>query len=42
MAHEVGLEGIAVEAGASLILEREAVTEAADKLGIFVTGFKAQ
>ena len=41
MAHEAGLEGIAAEAGASLILEREAVVEAADRLGIFVTGFKA-
>lgn len=36
---EAGIEGIAVEAGASLILEREEVIEAADKLGIFVTGF---
>ena len=41
MAQEAGLEGIAIEAGASLILDREAVIEAADKLGIFVTGFKA-
>jgi len=41
LAHEAGLEGIATEAGASLILDREAVTEAADRLGIFVTGFKA-
>lgn len=41
MAHEAGLEGIAAEAGASLILDREAVAEAADKFGIFVTGFKA-
>jgi DUF1009 family protein len=41
LAHEAGLEGIAVEAGASLILDREAVAEAADKLGMFITGFKA-
>ncbi len=40
-AFEAGLEGIAIEAGASLILDREAVTEAADKLGIFITGFSA-
>ena len=41
MVHEAGLEGIAIEAGASFILDREAVAEAADNLGIFVTGFKA-
>lgn len=41
LAYEAGLEGIAIEAGASLILDREAVISAADKLGIFVTGFKA-
>lgn len=41
IAHESGLEGIAIEAGASLILEHEAVVETADKLGIFVTGFRA-
>lgn len=39
-AFEAGLEGIAVEAGASLILDREEVIAAADKLGLFVTGFK--
>jgi len=39
-AYEAGLEGIAVEAGASLLLDREEVIAAADKLGIFVTGFK--
>lgn len=40
-AFEAGLEGIAVEAGASLLLDREAVIGAADKLGIFVVGFRA-
>ena len=40
-AYEAGLEGIAVEAGASIILDQEAVIEAADKLGLFVTGFRA-
>ncbi len=41
LAFEAGLEGIGIEANASLILDREAVAEAADKLAIFVTGFKA-
>lgn len=36
---EAGLSGIAVESGASLILDREAVTGAADRLGMFVVGF---
>lgn len=39
-AFEAGLEGIAVEAGASLILDRAAVIGAADKLGLFVMGYK--
>ena len=39
-AFEAGLSGIAVEAGASLILDREAVVSAADKLGLFIVGFK--
>ena len=34
-----GLAGIAVEAGAALIMNRLAVIEAADKAGIFVMGF---
>lgn len=33
-----GLSGIAVQAGACLILDREAVIDAADKAGIFVIG----
>lgn len=36
---EAGLSGIAVEAGASLILDREGVVDAADRLGMFVVGF---
>jgi DUF1009 family protein len=37
--YESGIEGIAVEAGASIILDKESVAEAADKLGMFVVGF---
>jgi hypothetical protein len=40
-AFEAGLEGIALEAGASLLLDRDEVAAAADKLGLFVMGFKA-
>lgn len=36
-----GLCGIAVEAGATLVLDRDAVIEAADRAGIFVVGVKA-
>jgi DUF1009 family protein len=38
-ARDAGLAGIAVEAGRSLIVEREAVIEAADRAGLFVFGF---
>lgn len=34
-----GLSGIAVEAGAALIVDREAVASAADAVGIFIYGF---
>jgi DUF1009 family protein len=37
-AHEAGLSGIAVEAGSSLILDREQVIARADQLGIFLVG----
>lgn len=37
-AHEVGLAGIALEAGACLILGKGEVAAEADKLGLFVTG----
>jgi len=40
LAYEAGLEGIAVEAGATLLLDRDEVIAAADKLGIFVTGIR--
>lgn len=38
--HKAGLRGIAVEAGGSLILDREQVVARADTLGIFVMGVK--
>lgn len=38
-AHEAGLAGIAVEAGASLMLEREEAVATADSLGLFLFGF---
>ena len=40
-AAEAGLAGIAVEAGATLVLERAAVARAADAAGLFVIGFEA-
>lgn len=40
-AYEAGLEGIAVEAGSSLLLDREEVIAAADSLGIFLMGFRS-
>jgi len=36
-----GLRGIAIEAGATLVLDRDAVIAAADRAGIFVVGVKA-
>ncbi len=41
LASAAGLAGIAVEAGAALIMRRQKVIEAADRLGLFVTGFEA-
>lgn len=38
-AYKAGLVGVAVEAGASIILEQEEVIRLADKLGLFVIGF---
>ena len=35
-----GLAGIAVEAGAALVVNRKAVIEAADNAGLFVFGFR--
>lgn len=40
-AYQVGLAGIAIQAGASLLLDRDEVRETADRLGLFVTGFAA-
>lgn len=37
-AARAGLRGIAVEAGGSLLIDRDAVAEAADRLGLFVVG----
>jgi DUF1009 family protein len=36
-----GLAGIAIEAGAALVIDREAVIAAADRYGLFVYGFRA-
>jgi len=36
-----GLAGIAVEAGGALIVDKRAVAEEADRLGLFVTGVPA-
>jgi DUF1009 family protein len=38
IAHEAGLRGIAVEAWSTLVIERPAMMEAADRLGLFVIG----
>ena len=39
--HDAGFAGIAVEAGGSLIIDRELVEKKANELGIFVVGFTA-
>jgi DUF1009 family protein len=41
LAAESGLRGIAVEAGASLVVDREAVVALADRFGLFILGQKA-
>jgi len=38
--HHYGLKGIAVEAGAILLIERDAVIQKADEFGIFIIGMK--
>lgn len=38
-AYQSGLAGIAVQAGASYLLDREEVIDTADKLGLFILGF---
>ena len=40
-AHDAGLSGIAAEAGASLLIEREETIAEADRLGLFVYGFES-
>jgi DUF1009 family protein len=40
-AHAAGLAGIAVEAGAALVMNREELAKEADRLGLFVYGFTA-
>jgi DUF1009 family protein len=42
LAASVGLAGIAVEAGAAIVMNRPQVVAAADKAGLFVFGFTAQ
>lgn len=39
-AHRAGLDGIAVEAGGTIVLDRDAVGDTADRLGLFVYGFE--
>lgn len=41
MAAEVGLAGVAVEAGAALLMHRARTIETADRLGLFIIGFDA-
>lgn len=38
-AHAAGLAGVAVEAGMTLVIDRETVAREADRLGLFVYGF---
>ena len=42
LASQAGLKGIAVRAAGALILQKEALTLAADKAGIFVFGFSSE
>jgi DUF1009 family protein len=42
LAAEAGLQGIAVEAGATLLLDRDEVIRAADAAGLFVVGVRAE
>ena len=41
-AAEAGLAGIAVEAGSTLVIDRAAMIEAADRFGLFVIGIEAR
>jgi UDP-2,3-diacylglucosamine hydrolase len=40
LAAEAGLRGIAVEAGATIVLDRDQVVQAADRAGLFVVGIR--
>jgi DUF1009 family protein len=40
LAAEAGLAGIAVEAGATIVLDRDEVISAADPAGLFVVGVR--
>ncbi|MBO4519665.1 MAG: UDP-2,3-diacylglucosamine diphosphatase LpxI [Alphaproteobacteria bacterium] len=40
-AHEAGLRGIAVQAGNTLVADRQAVVKKADELGMFIVGVKS-
>jgi len=42
LAAEAGLQGIAVEAGATLLIDRDEVIRAADAAGLFVVGVRAE
>lgn len=39
-AQRAGLSGIAVEAGGTIVLDRDAIGQVADRLGLFVYGFE--
>jgi hypothetical protein len=40
LAAETGLRGIAVEAGATIVVDRDEVSAAADRCGLFVVGLR--
>jgi DUF1009 family protein len=40
MAAEAGLSGIAIEADATIVLDREEVIRGADRAGLFVVGVR--
>jgi DUF1009 family protein len=42
LAHAAGLAGIAGRAGSLLVLDRDAVVETADRLGLFIWGELAE
>jgi hypothetical protein len=42
LAAEAGLQGIAAEAGATLLIDRDELIRAADRAGLFVVGVRAE